>query len=250
MVATAAMLFQPWEYVVVDIETAAAKPEDVEAEFRRIWSPDKRWKDETIIKRYREALAKAEERGALADTAPIVAIALKSNVATYVLHTLDVKRPASSRPGVAAIRFPTETEMLIGMAGIIDQNVGPDTLIAGFNIRSFDLPKVRLALARNQVRIPSALVSREQPSMDLMIEFCQRYSVTRETMIALEVVLQCFGIPNHKRFVDSPLIPDLVARGEGDLILDYSVLDILSEEAVLLAMLGHAAAPANAQTNS
>lgn len=230
---------QPFAWLCFDVETAAGRPESIEREFRISWAPDKRWEDETVGRRWREAFAKKTEKSALLDVAPIVVIGMRSDLETRCLHWC-YEHPLTLVSGAGVEGFASEAAMLTAFRGLVEQRTAPQTTLVGHNL-SFDEKRIRYACLRNGLRPPAPLLTREQPRYDTMTEYCHRYSVNdgkNKIMVSLSEVLEDFGIDSHKDLVDGAMIPELHASGQYDLIIKYCLLDVLAESDLFLRMTG------------
>ena len=76
------------EWICLDIETTAGRPESAEEFMRRQWSPAPNWTPDTIGKRYKEAYEKKLGKLALLDAAGIAVIALQTPGHRMVLHCI------------------------------------------------------------------------------------------------------------------------------------------------------------------
>jgi hypothetical protein len=227
----------PYQWLCIDIETGHGRPEDCERLMRLTWAPDKRWKDDTIGKRYKEALQKKIEKRALIDESPIKVVSLRSDSELRCLHWIE-PHEAKQISGGLVEGFATQREMLIALRALLDARVIGDTPIVGHNIIGFDLPRLRWAYIKERLRLPDALHAFEQATYDVMREFCRRYTVNKDIMISFDEVLEQFGLPSHKGIVSGPDIPDLIEQGETDLVVQYALLDVVAESDLFLRMTG------------
>lgn len=232
--------FVPPEYCVLDIETVNGEPTEAEAWARLAWSPSKTWKPATIGERYLEVVAKKEQQLALLDTAPIISVAVRTEADCRVLHWMPTYEP---RIGAAAIeRCASETAMLARLCGYLAA-CSPESLLVGHNVLHFDLPKLRRAMLRLGIRLPDALVWRDQPVFDTMREW-GRFTADDRQYIGLGELLDACGLPNHKDLAGGAMVPDLYAAQRYSEILAYAVADVLAEAALFLRMTGRLPATA------
>lgn len=228
-----AWLFPP-EYVVIDIETANAKPTDAEEWARRTWCPSKTWKAQTIGERYLEVVAKKEQQLALLDTAPVLSVALKTEADCRVLHWLPYYE---QQIGSAMLeRCASQNDMLARVAGYLG-GCTPDTLLVGHNVLRFDLPKLRRGMLICGIRLPEALVWREQPVYDTMREW-SRFTLDDRQYIGLGELLEACGLDSHKELLGGALVPELYEAGRYAEILAYAVADLLAEATLFFRMTG------------
>ena len=229
----------PPVYVVMDIETIAGDPNDAEEWARRAWLPNKNWKPATIGERYLETLRKKEKQLALLDTAPVLSVAMRTEADCRVLHWMPCDE--ASVAGAAVERSADEAAMLSRLCdylGACDEQ----TLLVGHNIQHFDLPKLRRAMLRHGIRLPAALVWRDQPVFDTMKEW-GRFTLDDRPFIGLSELLDACGLDvQHKQIMDGAMVPDLFAAGRCQEILAYALADLLAETALFLRMTGQTAA--------
>lgn len=237
MAGPAAASVAPW--LCLDIETTAGRPESAEEFMRRQWAPDSRWTPETIGKRYLEALAKKREKLALLDSAGIAVVALNTAAGRMILHALG-EQPETVTDYARVQGFKDERSMLVGLRHVLVGWCDEGTLLVGHNLKSFDLPRLRLAFLRARLQLPPAL-GVGQPNFDTMREFCRSFSVERSEMVGLEEVLGKLGLQSHKGLVNGAQIGDLIANGEMETVLRYAALDVMAESEVFLRLTGGSA---------
>lgn len=226
----------PYEYLVLDIETANGRPEDAEREMRTLWAPNPTWKPETIGKRYLEAAEKRQERLALIDSAPIVCVSLKSGSELRCLHALREEAPRGMAGGLVE-GFASPRAMLLALRALLEARLPLDAPLVGHNIAGFDLRKLRWAYLHHGLRLPVSLTA-DQAVFDCMREYGRRFSLKDSPYIQLAVLLEEFGIANHKSAMTGAEVPALVEAGEVDTLVQYALLDVLAEEEVFLRMTG------------
>jgi hypothetical protein len=245
----------PWRYCVLDIETTEGRPEDAERDLRLTFWPAATLKTEMAIgRRFLEARERKLEKLALLDSAPIAVVSLRSDEGLICLHSMRDEpicepRFAGDEPAIVIGFQPTHgttsPEMLAALARILDESVSTETVIVGHNILHFDLRKLRWAYVRAGIDLPVALASREQQVWDSMREFVNRFSMKGEgIMVALQDVLEEFGLGNHKKIVTGAEIPGLIAKAiAGDQatleeVVLYALLDVVAEGDLYLRMTG------------
>lgn len=254
----------PLEWLCLDIETVAGRPESAEEWARRYWAPNELWKPETIGKRYLEALAKKRERLALLDSAGIAVIAIRDSGLrpVTVTHACGAQAPEFREWGPEFREwgliggYADERSLLKWLRDFLNQHTDEGTLLVGHNARDFDLPRLRYAYLRAGLQLPGVLASPDVRVFDTMREYARRFSVEREEFISLATVLEALGMPNHKELMDgsqigqmlekvrtNPLTPALSPDGgEGaqalEAVLKYAALDVLCETEVFLRLTG------------
>lgn len=237
------------DWVCIDIETTGGRPDAVEEFIRRTWWPDIRlkedgtlggWKDETIGERFRKAHMDWQQKQALLDAAEIKVIALMSpGKPVTLLHTLKAE-PARTEDYGMVMGMENEAALMRVYRELMSQWMGEHTHWVGSNIRDFDLPRLRLASLRNGVQLPRCL--QEQPVFDLMKFFCKNLSVERQIMVSVDTMLKALGMESHKAIIHGGMMDELIARGEHELILQYSGMDVRQEAEIYLRLTGQSAA--------
>jgi hypothetical protein len=228
------VLTQP--YLVIDIETAPASQQHIDA-LMEAWKPPGNIKDPAKIAAKRdEAAARAVDKASLLDAAPIICIGYGhldgDDTFNVVLHTLD-RLPD---------RYDNESQMLAGFAEFLANSCSAATELVGHNIQSFDLPKLRHAYIRNALPIPGVLkVSppRFQPCFDTMRNF--RYFSTENydnRFVSLETVCRTLGIPQDFGDIKGKDIAEAYELGWHEEILKHAYADIVTTLVVYQTMIG------------
>jgi len=224
----------PW--LALDIETRGGNPECAAEHVRKEWWPTESWTPETIGKRFKVAIEETAQKMGLLDTAGIATVQLKTPTMALVLHCLTlhelVQLPAGYQVG-----FNTEKELLIYLRIWLESQADDATVLTGWNIKGFDLRRMRFAYLRAGLNIPRALrVS--APTYDMMEEYAKHFSVNRNPFVKLEVALEAFGMRNHKTEMDGSQVDKMIAAGEFDKVLKYAWDDIEQEAELFLIMTG------------
>lgn len=226
-----------YEQFCLDIETANAEPTEVERWARLHWSPNANWKPETIGARYLDALAKKRERLALLDASPVICVSIKTEHDLRCLHAMGARQP-ELRSGGLVEGFADERTLLAALRHLLESGCDDGTCLIGHNIKHFDLPKLRQAYLRNKLRVPYALVNRDQPVFDTMLEYGRHFSLEKDLFISAADLAEVLGLSNHKSLVDGAAVPELYAAGKVDPIVTYALLDALLEHNIFLRMTG------------
>lgn len=243
------------DYLILDIETRGGRPEDALKHHRENWWPDERWTPETIGKRFREAIEEGKTRLGLLDSAGIACVQLgggeKGGVVAHSLYPHegrvptedDVVRLASPRAQspMWQIGFGGEVELLLWLRAFLDAETGDETTLVGWNIKGFDLRRLRFAYLRAGLNVPRAL-RLSADVCDLMEQWSKHWSVSREPFVKLEVALEAFGLPNHKREFDGSKIDGAIAAGKYEQVLSYAWKDLAQETELFLRMTGRSGA--------
>lgn len=234
---TVAPVNKPYEWLAIDIETGNGRPEDADRELRLKWKPAASWKDETVGARYRAAQEKAQERRALCDSSPIVIVAMRTSGELRLLHHLEERDPEAVE-GALVEGFTNERQMLVVLRSLLEARCDESTILTGFNVRSFDLPKLRFAYLRNGLRLPVPLAAENQPMVDTMRLYTSRFSLSDSPYIALTDVLEVLGMPGYKSLIDGSMVPELVEAGKVDELIRYALLDAVAEAELFLRLTG------------
>lgn len=232
----------PYDYLVIDIETGNASDAEVKAHFDVFYEPPSNYKDPAKITAHREeAWVKAQKKSALLPSAPVIAIGLKSATELRCLHSMREHTPAIRQIGSLGAMvegFADVQGMLSALSCLLAARTAEETAIVGFNIRDFDLPRLRRAMARLRMPIPGALLNPDQPLFDNMHKYLRLFSGEREIMIAAERVSEELGIDPHR--LQGKIVPELHAAGEIESVIDKCLLDVCEEEQQFLRMTGRA----------
>lgn len=231
-------MFNPYSHFCLDIETANGEPTDIERWARLEWSPDPRWKPETIGARYLDAIAKKKEKLALLDTAPIICVSIKTEMDLRCLHCMRAQ-PATAMGAGVVEGHAGERDMLLALRFVLETRCNDETLLIGHNIRRFDLPRLRSAFIRNGLRLPPHLATPDQPVFDSMVEYARHFRGSDEGIfISAADLMDNFRITHHKGTVEGSQVPALFAAGNFDEIAAYALLDAAKEYEIFLRMTG------------
>lgn len=253
---------EPYEWLALDLETSNARPEDAERELRMKWKPTGSWvwlpegakkrqswrgedvepewsghKAETIGSKYQQALRRHQERLALLDSSPVVIVSMRTPGELRLLHQLEARDPEMVE-GALVEGFSDERAMLLALRFLLESRCDESTTLTGFNIRGFDLPKLRFAYLRNGLRLPAPLAAEGQPLVDTMRLYTSRFSLSESSYIALADVLEALGMPGYKDLIDGSMVPQLVEAGKVDELIRYALLDAVAEADVFLRLTG------------
>jgi len=226
-------LMQP-QHVTIDVETIQGTPDEAEDYVRRTFTADLRWTAATIGERYKQAVEAAKEKRALLDTAPIISVSLRTESDCRLIHWMPLDVPAIA--GVPLERMPDLRSMLLRVRDYLDC-CGPDTVIVGHNVTGFDLPKLRLAMIRNRIRLPAVLADPDQPVYDTM-RMWTYFSVDKRQFVSLNEALELAGLPSHKGQLSGADVPSLYQAGQFETIALYAICDVLAEDSLYLWMTG------------
>jgi hypothetical protein len=231
--ATPIMAMQQTAKVMVfDIETTCAPLDAVENSIDN-WKPPANVKDETKIEAKRaEMVLKKHDKAALLDASPIICIACKTDYNAVIFSGMPQTGVDINQWQV--IECENEREMLISFRTWADSIIDCETLIAGHNVKHFDLPKVRNAFIRHRLKLPLCLTPalRGEISCEVVDTMALAKAFTMEfhndLFISLDKLAGILNIPKHKLAMSGADVPKAHARGEYAPILAYCVLDVES----------------------
>lgn len=232
-------------HMCIDIETGDAPKEAIDIAIQFWKAPSNMKNEEGIAERRKMAEAKMEEKSALLDGAPIACLAVQTETKAAIFSSIKSKKPVDkiamdNPPDI--FTYKTEREMLIGMREWFDARTTPGTIVSGFNIFNFDLPKIRIAYVRNRINLPKVF----QPEVknagvefyDVMKNFLKSFTTEKsgDRYISLEEVEARLGLPSYKDRVSGAEVPRMVAQGKAKEVMTYCLLDALSTYYAFLAM--------------
>lgn len=235
------------KHICLDIETGFADRDAVKAA-QALWTPPPAMKDEDKIEAKRkDAFAKIERESALLDAAPLTSVAFctESENAVFVISNgrpkgLDKIKGLSAK--VYALK--DERTMLVAIREWLDARAMATTMLIGFNIIRFDLPKLRNAYLRHRLRLPMLFAPEARDSgvevYDVMMKFVRFFSAERSDAfyISLDEVTQRLGMPRHKHIVSGEDMPRFFKEGKVKEIVTYCFLDTADTYSAFLTMTG------------
>lgn len=228
----------PW--VCLDIETRGGRPEDAPKWVRENWWPNENLLPATIGQRFKTAIDETEKKMGLLDTAGIATVQLKTPTTALVLHNLTEHEPRGVEKGLQ-IGFADEARTLLVLREWLDTYTDAATTLVGWNIKGFDLRRLRFAYLRAGLNVPKALRV-TAPVYDMMKEFAEHFSVDRNPFVKLEVALEAFGMRNHKKDFEGSMVDTFIRAGKFDEVLKYAWEDIEQEAELFLRMTGQSGA--------
>lgn len=236
----------PARLISIDIETGNASKEVIQAAVD-LWTPPGNVKDKAKIdERRNEYAAKTREKSALLDGSPIACIAVKTDRMGIVFNGCD--KEDHKVEGSAVISAGDEASMLAAFREWANAAASEETILVGFNLWSFDLPRIRAAFMRHRLKLPKILQPRllddeRQPSVDVMKLFLKNFTseYADERYISLSEVIQKLGLPGYKDVISGAMVPKLLDEGKVAEVLAYCFVDTLSTmDAFLLMTSNHA----------
>lgn len=215
------------QYIVLDIETGDA-PEDAIKAAVANWKAPSNWKPETVEKNRAEAAEKIRDKAALLDSSPITCIGCRTN--TEAAMFVGIKCEPFEIDGWRVIPAPNEEMMLLSFTVWLERVADEKTVLAGHNVRGFDLPKLRGAFIRNRVALPDCLRPRDgqsQPVTDTMHLFRHFSMEHRDNpFVSLDAVALAFGVPRPKEVISGAEAPKLAREGRIAELCTYCAVDV------------------------
>ena len=223
----------PAHVVCIDIETGHAPKKAIEREIED-WTPPKNLVDEEKIKKAREDfISKVTEKSALLDASPILCISARTEKGGMLFNGMDSKSYKVNHSQV--VSCGNERMMLEAFRMWLDNVTTDQTIIIGFNIYGFDLPRMRAAFMRHKLRLPRIMAPRllsdeRQPTVDVMKTFLRGFTAeySNEKDISLNEVAFRLSLPQYKDQIDGSKIPDLARAGKVREILTYCAVDTMA----------------------
>ncbi|MDR0645976.1 MAG: ribonuclease H-like domain-containing protein [Elusimicrobiota bacterium] len=230
------------QYLCLDIETCHADQADIDAALAE-YMPPAHYKSQAAIESAREeAFVKIREKSALLDRAPVACVAIITEKNKAVFSCILDPVPVSRMPGLDAdiFNFKSESEMLLAMREWMDERTNELTALIGFNIRSFDLPKLRNAYIRSKIALPNCLLPNVNQIYDVMREYLYNFTTEKagDRYVKLSFVQSRFGLPAYKQSISGADVPDLVRDGKSKIVIPYCFLDTATTYAAFLYMTG------------
>lgn len=229
-------------WIVLDIETSDAPDTAVEAAIAA-WKAPSNWKPETVEKNRAEAAEKIRAKAALLDASPIACVAMQSDLASVVFSSMGAGSDIQI-PGWAVAQFADEATMLTALRLWLDGCSDESTILAGHNVRGFDLPKLRNGYVRHRLVLPRCLRPRldgpGQNVVDTMRLFTSFSMEHRDApFISLDVVCLSLGIGRPKDVIDGSMVPQLVREGRAAEVCTYCAVDVAATAEAFRLMTSH-----------
>lgn len=229
----------PATWMVLDCETGDA-PSEATAAALEAWKPPKNWKPATAEAKRGEIADRINSKAALLDASPILCVALKTDQIAVVLNGMSAE--SFDIPGWLVMPCGDERGLLLSLRTLLDSIVGPETVIVGHNIYSFDAGKTRNGFLRHRLRLPVALAEPDQPMFDTMRQirhFSAEFS--DERYVKLDAVARVLGIPQPKQVINGADCPRLHKEGQYAVICTYCCIDVETTTRAYLLMSGQSA---------
>jgi predicted 3'-5' exonuclease similar to PolB exonuclease domain len=230
----------PANVICLDIETGDA-PEPIIKRALAAWEPPSNYKDpEKIEEKRKEAEEKIREKAALLDGAPIACVAARTEKVGRIFNGLTKKEYKVNHSTV--VSCGTEAAMLEEFRSWLDEITTEQTTLIGFNIKGFDLRRLRSAYVRHRMKLPKVFTPRilddeRQPLVDVMLMYLRWYGPDyQRQFISLEEVCVALDLPHGKDLVAGSEIPGLIRQGKVKEVLMHAAVDTLATLTAYLLM--------------
>lgn len=233
---------QTARFLALDIETGNAPIESVEAAIENLTAPKNIKDPEKIAAKMAEMAQKRAERAALLDDSPILCIACRTDTRGFLFDGMNA--PPFEVANWELITSENEREMLIAFRTWADGAITPETTVAGHNLISFDLPKIRNAYIRHRLHLPMFLLPalRNDPTVEIVdtMKLGKAYTMQHRDnlFISLDTLADILKIERPKQAMSGADVPAAYERGEFAPILIYCAIDTETTAQAAQLMLG------------
>lgn len=235
----------PW--IVMDVETQEGRPEEIKPMLIENWWPNENNKPDTNLRKLTELIAEKETKLALLDASPPGLVQIRTPTETLLLHPLFAE-PAREFKGVPLIGFGTVRELLVFLRDWLDEHCDEGTLIVGWNIKGFDLKKIRSWYLREGLNLPKVLRV-GQPVFDMMKEYLRHFYKDAKddpkdegakggVMLRLSVALRQLNIPSRKDQVNGSMVGAMIREKRFEDLFAYGLDDVNEETELFLTLTG------------
>jgi len=222
----------------IDIETCHAPDEAVQQELE-LWKAPSNWKPETVEAKRAEHAEKIREKSALLDAAPIATIGVCDELGNVtVFHWLNLE--TGDAHGFYSVKSTNEREMLLDFRAWADSQTDEETVIVGFNL-GFDLPHLRIAYTRHNLKLPRCLVPRSgNPVADVQYLFGKYFTSKSgaEFSLGLDETVKRLGIAPEGKQMSGAEVPDAIEQGKHLDVITYNAIDTLVTMRAYLICIG------------
>lgn len=230
--------------VTLDIETMNPSPEALEMETRFLKAAgnikDANKKAANLAKK-QQAM---EEKGGVSNSAPVACIGtlfdgLPLFFSAFPSRFTDDEKAVLAGMGITLFEADSEVAIMMQFAGVINALCDENTRLVTHNGKDFDMPKIRLAFARNNISpIPRVLL--HNFVSDTMIHFYASFSCKHEgngktPFISLEEVCAQVRVPFTKG-MEAAEVPAAIVRGERLKVALYCMADVMATNSADLRM--------------
>jgi len=232
-------------WLCLDLETCDAPQDAIESAIKA-WKPPGNVKDpDKIETRRQEAAERIREKAALLDASPIICIAIITDQESrMVLNGMDAQHHPID--GWNVIPCGDEAGLLQILRDWLNTMTGPDTTIVGHNHRGFDIPKVRQAYIRHELKLPEILRPRMDDDLKVRtvdtMRLVQSFSMENrdERYISLDTVATVLSIHRPKQVISGADVPGLYRQRQYQAICTYCAIDCTTTARAYMLMSGQA----------
>lgn len=243
-----------YNYLVIDIETGYAADAFIQKSIDD-WSPPKNIKDEEkIAARRADFVSEARLKSAVSDHAPIKSVAVKGRIdgelIKFVFGAMGVVEGYATCEGLRnggweIVDCANELELLKAFGAAMDSIVVSDIVLAGHNIKKFDLPKLRTRTLYSKLSLPLILKPQQFYIFDTMLK-APYFLVGCGEYVSFEKLEHALGITeeSHKNIMCGSKVPEMAHLSEAaldteqyeewqslaSLIMTYNAKDVVQEE--------------------
>lgn len=134
-------------------------------------------------------------------------------------------------------QWRNEKLLLVTLRDWLEAKCDENTTLAGWNLKGFDLPRLRMMYLRHKLRLPVQLRARADV-YDMMKEYCKNFSVDRAEFMKLAVALEQVGIASRKAEINGSMVGQWIRERKYEEVLNYALSDINEETELFLRMTG------------
>jgi hypothetical protein len=219
--------------ITLDIETRHATDSELALEARFL-KPSGNCKTEASqAKSLREKQENLAEKSALTDACQIGCVGLFCDGRQLLSFT---SFPVYNSFEYSVVNGASERVMIMNLGMFLEGATDAATQLVTFNGRGFDIPKLRLAFARNGVRMPDILRPFSSPiHTDVMRLYGKYYSI--KEYVSLDEVVAQLGIDTTP-IMSGADDPDAIENGQGEAVVLYNLLDCILTDLAYCRLLG------------
>lgn len=220
--------------ITLDIETRHATESELAIEARFLKPSGGCKTDKAKAKSLEDKQFALAERSALTDACQIGCVGLFCDGRQLISFT-SFSTVVLDYPVVVGT---TEKIMLQNLGMFLEGATDAATQLVTFNGRGFDIPKLRLAFARNGVRLPDILRPFASPiHTDVMLLYGKYYSIKGAPFVSLNEVAAQLGIESQP-VMSGADVPDAINNGNGDVVILYNLLDCILTDLAYCRLMG------------
>ena len=206
------------DLISIDIETADASEEQIQEKIKEL-TFRKNLKPETLARQKIEAVQKIRNTSALLDGATISSVAWslpKGKTIVYNWAKVETKVLENKTDNmVTSAQFETEKDMIEGVALWMNDYIDEKQhTLTGWNLKNFDLPQLRLAMARNNIKMPRILTPfNTLQVIDIMRIYAAFYSTSDNRYASLATAVKQFNLDPNGKVLSGAEAPKMFKEG-------------------------------------